>query len=165
MGSGKTAVGIELSRLYNIPFIDLDNEIIKVEKRSINKIFEENGELYFRKIEHECLKNLLKQSVSSIISLGGGTPCYHNTIEILNDNNEINTVFLRANVNNLVDRLYQEIHHRPIIKNINSKTDLSEFIGKHLFERNYFYNKSKFVVNTNNKNIHEVASEIRLALT
>ena len=164
MGSGKTAVGIELSRLYNIPFIDLDNEIIKVEKRSINKVFEENGELYFRKIEQECLKTLLKSSVSSVISLGGGTPCYYNTIEILNKNNKIVTIFLRANVDTLVDRLHKETNHRPKIKNLN-KIELTEFIGKHLFERNYFYNKSKLIINTNNKNINEVAKEIKLALT
>ena len=63
MGSGKTAVGKELSKIFNIPFIDLDDEIVKVEKRSIDKIFEENGELYFRKVEHDCLKNILKSSI------------------------------------------------------------------------------------------------------
>jgi shikimate kinase len=60
MGSGKTVVGTELSKIYKVPFIDLDNEIIKVEQRSINTIFDENGELYFRKIEHYCLKKHFK---------------------------------------------------------------------------------------------------------
>jgi shikimate kinase len=50
------------------------------------------------------------------------------------------------------------------IKNLN-KIELTEFIGKHLFERNYFYNKSKLIINTNKKNINEVAKEIKLALT
>jgi shikimate kinase len=164
MGSGKTAVGKELSKIFNIPFIDLDDEIVKVEKRSIDKIFEENGELYFRKVEHDCLKNILKSSVLSVISLGGGTPCYYNTIKMLNDNDKVNTVFLRASVNNLVERLSKEINHRPKIKNLKTKTVLSEFIGKHLFERNHFYNKSKFIINTNNKSINAVAKEIELFL-
>ena len=165
MGSGKTVVGTELSKILKVPFMDLDNEITKVEQRSINTIFEENGELYFRKIEHDCLKNILKSSIPRIISLGGGTPCYFNTIKMLNTINRIDTVFLRTSINNLVKRLSKNKSQRPVLKNFNTNRILSEYIGKHLFERNEFYNKSKFIIDTNNKSIDEVVNQIILTLT
>lgn len=165
MGSGKTAVGQALAKIFKIPFIDLDNEIVKVEKKSIDKIFNENGELYFRKIEYNCLKNILKLSSLSIISLGGGTPCYFDTMEMLNENDKIDTIFLRTSITNLTERLFKEINHRPKIKHLNRKKVLNEFIGKHLFERNKFYNKSKLVINTDDKSIFEIADEIKFRLT
>jgi shikimate kinase len=165
MGSGKTVVGTELSKIYKVPFIDLDNEIIKVEQRSINTIFDEDGELYFRKIEHYCLKNILKSKIPRVISLGGGTPCYYNTIKMLNTINSIYTVFLRTSINNLVKRLSKNKNQRPILKDFNTNTTLNEYIGKHLFERNEFYNKSKFIIDTNNKSIDEVVNQIILTLT
>ena len=165
MGSGKTSIGQALANIFKIPFIDLDNEIVKVEKKSIDKIFIENGELYFRKIEYKCLKNILKSSVLSIISLGGGTPCYFDTIEMLNENDKIDTIFLRTSINNLTERLFKQINHRPKIKHLNSKKVLNEFIGKHLFERNQFYNKSELIINTDNKSIFEIADEIKFRLT
>ena len=70
MGSGKSTIGKALATIFKIPFIDLDSEIIKLEKKSIDNIFNESGELYFRKIEHECLKNILNTLDLSVISLG-----------------------------------------------------------------------------------------------
>lgn len=165
MGSGKTVVGTELSKIFKVPFIDLDDQITKVEQRSINTIFDENGELYFRKIEHDCLKNILKSSMPRIISLGGGTPCYYNTIKILNTMVRIDTVFLRTSINNLVKRLSKNTSQRPILKNFNTNRTLRDYIGKHLFERNEFYNKSKFIIDTNNKSIDQVVNQIILTLT
>jgi shikimate kinase (EC 2.7.1.71) len=54
MGSGKTTVGKILSEKLNIPFYDLDYEIEKEEGRTINEIFKESGEAYFREIEKKA---------------------------------------------------------------------------------------------------------------
>ncbi len=164
MGSGKSSVGKELSEIYKSSFVDLDDEIVKVEKKSIDKLFSENGELYFRKLEYECLKKILKLPEFTIFSLGGGTPCYFDTAEMLSNNNFIETVFLRTSINILTKRLFKETNDRPKIKHINSKEELQKKIGKDLFERNYFYNKSKHTIDTDNKSVFEVANEIKLSL-
>ena len=165
MGSGKSTIGKALATIFKIPFIDLDNEIIKLEKKSIDNIFNESGELYFRKIEHECLKKILNTLDLSVISLGGGTPCYYDTIEMLNSDDKVYTVFLKASINTLSERLFKEIKNRPKINHLKNKKLLTDFIGKHLFERNYYYNKSNYIINTDNKSVSKVASQIKSHLT
>ena len=50
MGSGKSSIGLLVSKKLNIEFIDVDHEIEKKIGMTISKIFENNGEEYFREI-------------------------------------------------------------------------------------------------------------------
>jgi shikimate kinase len=59
MGSGKTSLGKLIAKNLNINFIDTDNYIEDQEKSKIQEIFEEKGEFFFRKLEHEFIMNLL----------------------------------------------------------------------------------------------------------
>ena len=76
MGCGKTILGKALASQVNCPFLDLDKKIEEHENKSIHKIFELKGELYFRQIERKVLLELINSSIPKIISLGGGAPCY-----------------------------------------------------------------------------------------
>ena len=73
MGSGKSTYGKILSNKIGTDFIDLDHYIQKNEDMSISEIFTLKGELYFRKVEHLYLKELLNIQSDVVISLGGGT--------------------------------------------------------------------------------------------
>ena len=55
MGVGKTTIGLQLSELLELDFIDLDQEIINQTGLSISEIFNNNGEDYFRVIEKDVL--------------------------------------------------------------------------------------------------------------
>ena len=157
MGSGKTLVSKELSILNNFKIFDLDTEISKQNNRSITKIFKEKGEIFFRKTEKEVLEKILSTEKNIILSLGGGTPCYYNNIDSINE--KTISVFLKTNVKTLAQRLSSEKDKRPLIQNI-SNEDLPEFIAKHLFERNPFYNQAKITINTDNLSAREIAEEI-----
>lgn len=157
MGSGKTLVSKELSILNNFKIFDLDTEISKQNNRSITEIFKEKGEIFFRKIEKEVLEKILSTEKNIILSLGGGTPCYYNNIDSINE--KTISVFLKTNVKTLAQRLSSEKDKRPLIQNI-SNEDLPEFIAKHLFERNPFYNQAKITINTDNLSAREIAEEI-----
>ena len=157
MGSGKTLVSKELSILNNFKIFDLDTEISKQNNRSITEIFKEKGEIFFRKTEKEVLEKILSTEKNIILSLGGGTPCYYNNIDSINE--KTISVFLKTNVKNLAQRLSSEKDKRPLIQNI-SNEDLPEFIAKHLFERNPFYNQAKITINTDNLSTKEIAEEI-----
>ena len=71
MGVGKTSVGQMLAKKLNFNFIDTDYEIEKVSSETIPNIFEIYGEDYFRKIENNILKKVLKEN-NVVISTGGG---------------------------------------------------------------------------------------------
>ena len=74
MGSGKTSVGKKLADTLNLSFLDTDEQIEKTSGMKIADIFEKYGEVYFRELETETLKNLLKDEERKVISVGGGLP-------------------------------------------------------------------------------------------
>ena len=158
MGSGKSLISNKLISIKKIKKIDLDFEISKELGLSIPKIFEKRGELFFRKKEKEILERIFSLKEECILSLGGGTPCYYNNIEIINKNSM--SIYLRAKVDTLVKRLLEDkIHCRPLINRIPDE-QLPEFIGQHLFERNHFYNQAKIIIDTDNLAAEEVVDEI-----
>ena len=161
MGTGKSHISNILSSKLNFKLFDLDQEISNKFELSIAEIFKNHGEIFFRKAEKETLNEILSSEESVILSVGGGTPVYYNNMEILN-NNSI-TIYLRANIGTLVQRLSKQKEKRPLIARI-SDEDLPEFIAKHLFERNIFYNKAQYVVDTDRKTPEEIVEEITTIL-
>tara|TARA_B100000575_G_scaffold294620_1_gene312268 strand:+ start:90 stop:620 length:531 start_codon:yes stop_codon:yes gene_type:complete len=165
MGAGKSVIGKSLSNYLDYDFFDLDEYIEKIEGRKISDIFKKNNEVYFRNIENKCLIELSKKSGDKIISTGGGTPCFENNFKILNETPNSKSIYLKTSINNLVERLYQKKHIRPLISHIKSKEKLKEFIGKHLFERSFYYEKSNIIIETSDNNIEAIRDSIINALT
>ncbi|WP_212113312.1 shikimate kinase [Candidatus Shikimatogenerans silvanidophilus] len=158
MGSGKSSIGKFLEVILNNNFYDLDDIIIKKKKKNINKIFNFFGENYFRKEENKILKNFIKNNSNYILSVGGGTPCFFNNMEILNK--KTITFYLKATPFSLFKRLVFEKKKRPILSKLNDK-ELYFFIKKHLKKREKFYNKSKIFINVDKNNIYNISNEIK----
>lgn len=161
MGSGKSTVGKKLAKTLHYEFIDLDEYIVKKEGTSINEIFKNKGEIYFRKLEHNTLKEILIQNTNFVLALGGGTPCYGNNNQLINELSF--SIYLKASIQELYSRLVKEKDDRPLIKNIEDD-DLKEFIAKHLFERSEYYEKAKQIVSTDKKKTVQVVEEIMLSM-
>ncbi|OXA95555.1 shikimate kinase [Flavobacterium hercynium] len=158
MGCGKSTIAQNLSKNKNIPFVDLDEFIEKRVKLSINEIFEKHGEIYFRKLEHELFIELLQSSENYIIGLGGGTPCYANNHELLKRDN-VTSVYLKASIDTLYNRLKGNKSNRPLIANMNEE-EMKEFIAKHLFDRSFYYNHAKHKVTVDNRTVEETVADI-----
>ncbi|WP_372744672.1 shikimate kinase [Lutibacter sp.] len=158
MASGKSAVGRLLAKELNLQFVDLDNFIEENELMSISEIFETKGEIYFRKKESEYLEKLLNFNENSIISLGGGTPCYGNNIELIAKKSK--SFYLKASINTIFHRLIGETSKRPLVATLGEE-NLKEFIAKHLFERGVFYDKADFSISVDEKSIKQVVEEIK----
>ena len=158
MGCGKSTIAVKLAKTIKIPFVDLDEKIEEKENLSINAIFEKHGEIYFRKREHEVFVELVNSPDQLIIGLGGGTPCYANNHELLKSENIV-SVYLKASVETLFERLVSNKSKRPIIAN---KTDdeLKEFIAKHLFDRSFYYNQAQYKVSIDGKSKDETTQDI-----
>ena len=158
MGCGKSTIAQNLSKNKNIPFVDLDECIEKKAKLSINDIFEQHGEIYFRKLEHEIFLELLQSSENYIIGLGGGTPCYANNHELLK-RDDVTSVYLKASIDTLYNRLKGNKSNRPLIANMNEE-EMKEFIAKHLFDRSFYYNHAKHKVTVDNRTVEETVADI-----
>ena len=141
MASGKSVIGKYLAKVLNYRFIDLDNYIEKKENLSVNEIFSKKGELYFRKLENASLKEIIKTEDNYVLSLGGGTPCFYDTMDWLKNNANAKTIYLKVDLDTLTQRLLKD-NTRPLISHLEKEEDVKEFIAKHLFERSYFYNKA-----------------------
>tara|TARA_R110001583_G_scaffold31233_3_gene107057 strand:- start:6017 stop:6526 length:510 start_codon:yes stop_codon:yes gene_type:complete len=157
MASGKSAIGKLLATRLNLQFIDLDYYIETCEGLTISKIFSSKGEIYFRKKESEYLQQLINLNNDCIISLGGGTPCYGNNMDILKNNSK--SIYLSASINTIFERLKNETSERPLVATI-GVDNLKEYIGKHLFERAAFYNNADETIFVNDKSIIEIVKEI-----
>ncbi|RNC80161.1 MAG: shikimate kinase [Winogradskyella sp.] len=160
MGSGKSLIGSHLSKVIDFDYIDLDDYISEKEASSISELFENKGEIFFRKIETKYLKELLDKKSNLVISLGGGTPCYSNNLELILRNDTIQSFYLKASILTLTERLISEKSKRPLLSHISSKSEIQEFIGKHLFERSQFYSQSNYTIVTDNKSVEAIIEDI-----
>ncbi|HWS59727.1 MAG TPA: shikimate kinase [Flavobacterium sp.] len=158
MGCGKSTIAKRLSNITEIPFVDLDKSIEERTNLSINEIFEQRGEIYFRKLEREVFIDLLNTPRQLIIGLGGGTPCYANNHELLNRENIV-SIYLKASVDTLFDRLVTNKSKRPLIANKTNK-EMKEFIAKHLFDRSYYYNQAQYRLVIDGKTKDETTQDI-----
>jgi len=139
MGSGKTHWGKILSRQTSLPYFDLDEVIVASEKISIQQIFHDKGEEYFRVKEQEVLEALAEDHNNVIISTGGGTPCFFNNIDFMRQQGIV--VWLNTAVDILLERLLKQKHSRPLIKNI-SDSELKAYIIKKLQDRKMYYEQA-----------------------
>jgi shikimate kinase len=163
MGCGKSTVGQILAENLGFNFIDLDAYIEQKQQASISEIFNSKGEIFFRKIESEAVKQLCEQSDSLVLALGGGTPCYSDTMQFLVNHPNVKTVSLNLSIKNLSERLIHEKAKRPLIANL-SNENIPEFIAKHLFERSYYYNQAEIGIQTDTLNVAETAATIQSKL-
>ncbi len=158
MASGKTTIARLLGKASGIPVLDLDEVIEQRTGKTVPQIFTEDGEIRFRKLEHENLKELLGDEGDLILSLGGGTPCYANNHVFLQQGNVI-SIYLKTGIDELVKRLRQQGNARPLLQKLQDD-EIHEYVAKHLFDRSYYYHQSKHVVVTDGKSPENIINEI-----
>ena len=112
MGCGKTSVGKQLASILNCKFIDTDELIEKEHKKTIEEIFKDNGEDYFRDLEHEICKKI-SNIKESVISTGGGLMTYNRNVEEIKKENIV--IFLDASFSVICKRI-GESDTRPLFK-------------------------------------------------
>ena len=127
MGSGKSSLGKKLAKSLDKKFIDTDKEIEKKEKKTINEIFENNGEKYFREKEKEFLINI-PNNLNMIIATGGGIVTIQENREKLKENK---VIFLNASIERQNKRTSKS-DKRPLLKNVNRLKKLRELYDQRL---------------------------------
>ena len=157
MGSGKSVIGKDLSKKLDIAFIDTDTEIEKELGLTIDLIFKNHGEDYFRSVEEKiCLKFLKNENC--IISLGGGSVMNQKIRKSIKQNSY--SIYLKVDNNTLLNRL-KNSKKRPLLKNIDKKKALYEIYNK---RKNYYRNADLIIENNFQKKevITEIISKLKV---
>lgn len=151
MGSGKSVIAKKLSKKINFDCIDTDNIIEQKVGKSINDIFIQDGEQYFRQLEEEIITDIL-QKEKYVISLGGGSITNINIRNMLKRNSF--NIYLEVDIKTLKNRLENSIN-RPLIKN----TEINKTLIKLMQTREKFYKEADLII-MNNININKTVESI-----
>ncbi len=154
MGSGKSTAGKKLAAALEWSFIDLDKRIEEHTGKTIPDLFSQFGEEYFRNIETEVLRSL-KENKNTVVSTGGGTPCYGVNMDYMLKSGL--TIYLKLTPQQLQSRLTGSKTIRPLIKDLNSD-QLIGFIEEKLAFREKWYNRAYLTVAGINLDINSLKS-------
>ena len=143
MGAGKTTIGRQLALQLQLPFYDLDWYIESRMRQSIPHIFSSKGEDGFRKIEYNMLHEVAEFE-NVVISCGGGTPCFYDNIDYMNQ--QADTIYLKASPEVLYSHLKMGRTERPLLKG-KQPEEMLQFIGRQVEERENFYLRAKYTLN------------------
>jgi shikimate kinase len=157
MGSGKTHWGKQVSEKLRIPFFDLDEQITAHEEKSIVEIFSENGEEYFRLLEKDILHILTESHENFVMACGGGTPCFYNNIDYMNQSGT--TIWINTSIDALFQRLLKEKEIRPLIKNL-TNDQLRGFIIKKFSDRKIFYEQADIITDEDPVRLENLVEKI-----
>ncbi|MBX0291555.1 shikimate kinase [Hymenobacter sp. HSC-4F20] len=139
-GAGKTTLGRALATAYRVPFLDLDEEIIRREQRSVSEIFAQDGEEYFRQVEADVLRDVIATTPTLVLATGGGTPCFHHNLEVLLETGL--TLYLAVPVPELVRRLLRAAASRPLLAASTDAAALTARLHETLATRQQFYDRA-----------------------
>ncbi len=152
MGAGKSTVGKALAKDLEYDFIDIDEEIVKSEKMSINDIFKLKSETYFRELETKTIEKFI-QSDNTVISLGGGAFEKEVNRELLLNNSKV--IYLYADADTLYKRIKSD-NTRPLLKCDDPKEKLKELLNK----REPNYKKAHYTIDANNS-LEQIIKDIK----
>ena len=145
MGAGKTTIGKALSKELGIVFYDLDWYIESRMRKTVSEIFAERGEEGFRQIEYNMLHEVAEFE-DVIISCGGGTPCFFDNMDYMNQQAE--TIYLKASPEVLFHHLSIGKGVRPLLLD-KTPEEVQEFIREQLQEREKYYLQARHTLDVN----------------
>ncbi len=151
MGSGKSSIGLIVSKKLKLNFFDVDKVIENDQKMKVSRIFETKGEDFFRQIEKKVTLDVLKNK-KSVIALGGGAFINQDIRKEVLKNHL--SFWLNWEINTLIERL-KNSKKRPLALNL-SKNELVEIIKK----RSIIYSKALYKINCENLSKHEITKKI-----
>ena len=137
-GCGKSTIGKMLATSLRLTFIDMDEEIEKETGKSVQEIFDSDGESNFRFLERQLLQMLAGQD-SIVVATGGGVPIHNNNMELINSTGI--SIYLKASIGQLESRLQEDLI-RPLLRKENLKDSLAQL----LTEREDIYSQSNYTI-------------------
>lgn len=163
MGSGKTTVGKELSKLTGFSFIDMDTKLQLAEHNSIRTIFNENGEPYFREKETALLESL-SQKNEIIISCGGGIILNEKNRTLLKDSG--GCIFLDGFPRAMFERI-KEDPNRPnaYFETENEEQRMMQFAQRYQKRKDFYFETANRTIFIDEETPEQIATGITFLLS
>jgi len=155
MACGKTKTGRALAKSIQYDFIDLDKKIESIHNKSIAELFTNYGENNFRLLEQNALHQTTNLK-NTVVSCGGGTPCFFNNMAIINYFGE--SIYLKTAEELLTERLILKKEKRPLVAD-KSDAEIEKYVIESLIERSPFYEKAKYIISNSGmkeKSVHQI---------
>jgi len=152
MGSGKSQTGPDLAKMINYAFVDTDDVIEKASKQSIADVFEKDGEIAFRDLEKQVLKEISHHH-SLVIATGGGLVTMPENWGILHQGI---VIWLDLDLKRSIKRIESDDKKRPLLND----DDLSQTFSQIYESRKPMYLESDLRIEVEDQSPYEVASMI-----
>ena len=152
MGVGKSTIGRLIAKRLKVKFIDVDKVIERRERKSIKRIFDDNGEIYFRRLEEKITLKILKNR-KAIIALGGGAFMNNNIREKVLTS--CTSIWLKVNLDKLIKR-YKKNDRRPLL----ARKKLDSEVKKIYRSRKKTYSLADFKINCDSMDKSEIVQKI-----
>ena len=154
MFSGKSSVGRKLAGRLGLKFVDLDSEIVRAAGSPIEKIFAEQGESEFRRLEREAVERVLPRP-GQVVAVGGGAVIDPINLEIIRKHSYI--IWLKVSVQTVLERWKESRgRRRPLLQ----VEDPEQQIIRLLTERSKFYSRCDFSIESDGLTVGEAVDNI-----
>lgn len=165
MGCGKSSIGLILANTLGWTFFDLDSEIVKTEKMSIEDIFKLHGESFFRDIESRVLHKMEDMS-GVVVALGGGAILRESNIDFMKATGKL--VYIKASAEIIYSRLKFKTN-RPLFQTVDNfimtKENALQKIQSLMNEREKYYQLADIVFLPEAFSIGNSVDKLRYALS
>ena len=152
MGTGKTTIATALANRLKMRYVSTDDMIEKYEKRTINEIFTDSGEEYFRDVESGVVKEASGME-NVVIDAGGGAVLREKNMANFKSNGIV--ICLTADEETVMSRT-KKYKHRPLLNVEDPKRKIRELLKK----REPFYAKADHCIDTGKLTVKQVVEEI-----
>ena len=152
MGTGKTTIATQVANRLRMKYVSTDSLIEKREKRTINEIFTDSGEEYFRDVESDVVREVSAQS-GLVIDAGGGAVLREENIANLKSGGVV--ICLVADAEVILSRT-KKYKHRPLLNVEDPKRKIRDLLAK----RESFYAKADHSVDTGKLTARQAVEEI-----
>lgn len=156
-GAGKSTVGKYVGQKLNMEFIDTDDIIIESTGKTIDRIFEEYGEDFFRHLESDLIKRIYSFE-KKVIATGGGVILNSENIRLLKNRGVV--FFLSAKVDTIYKNLISDLSddRRPLLKNTENLYEAIENL--YMNRKDKYFSSADYIIDVDEKTLDMVGDEI-----